>query len=587
MHRTSKLMSILLILAIFSLVQLSCKKGTVSQDINNCIPENTISYIKINKIYQYKTQLLGNEEDFNKIAEELLNLIVKSLDKHNPETKYHNMAVDFFSFFNDDLLIKILKEQAVIGMVSDEKSVPSPFVLISYSRENTDSFDAFYDNLEDLFEKYSSESIEDEHKNINYRTFIMEIDQELQDPSKNIFEKIHMASIENMIMLSAHKDGFKNLIELLSGQSDDNIYKNPSYQSHMKKGIFYDDSPLEYYYSISNVLKNESSLALNNEKAKAYEAFFRGITSIVDSISVSLDKNTGDLQLKSFILLNEQIKDKKLLSLFKIKPKKFNFLQYVPKESLFIGGYQICNAADVYDYIANDSPLPPEIKENITRYSENIDPKTELILKDDIIDLLGQEMGFALLNYGNFGFLGTEAVLYLQHNSMEKTGKLLDKFEKIASEHQPFKNYNETYNDYEFTVYPLGILSPSLLLTDDFLIIASTRIAVKKVIDTINDKNLNMFKDPVYSENIREMRIDDKANIIYISKNDEILDNFLSTLKTIESFSEKAENHIPSQKSMFELSSSIINYLNVFKSSALKGYLTDDGYMIEAVQKKK
>ena len=588
MNMPGKITIIFLIALAFTITfSISCRKQALITDINPCIPENTVSFVKLSEFYQYKTELMEDEETFKNIVKEIIILYTNHLKEETANETRSKLILEFLSFFNEDMIIEIIKQQALFGITLDENNKTNPYIIISYSKSSSDAFEGFFKKLSDFLKKHSELTARGSYQDSDYDIYTFDFSELNLDSSMNRINNIYASRTGNKIILTANEQDAKNIINLTKDISDRSILKSTSYQKHQKHGVIYPDSPLEYYYSLQNILKKDYSHALTAQDIPLDHQFIKDMTSIIDSISFSLSRNTQDLHLKCFILLNDDIRDKKLLSLIKIPPQNFEFLDFTPRDSLLIGGYQVCNAMDIYSYITQDSPLPAESRDKIAKYAENPDPSTQLTLKDDVIDVLGQEIGFALLSYGNFGFLGTEAVLFLSHKDHEKAGKTMAIVKAIASRNQPFNSFNETYLDYEFTVYPLGVLSPSLLLTDDFIVLGSTRLAVKEIIDTIHDPDQNVYNDPVFSKHIKELGLTKKANIIYISKNREIMNSFLSTLKTLEHFVAKSDNAImQDKKSAFQLSHDIINYMNVFKSSSVKGILVEDGYLIDAVQKK-
>lgn len=570
---------IFIILVIFIIGLISCRSCRHSSDIKEIyklIPYNASFFISFNDIYHFQKELFNDGSNFETIIEHTISQILEG------NLSDRNLGSELFSILDESLLNQILTDQIAIGFTEKQNSHPVPFFVLSYNKESSRIYKNAFDKIIKVLEKHSNQNTQILHSNAKVFAFSLEFqnkDQiiDISSDSNNI--DLFFANSNNCILASFSRETIFELIDLSEDTSPSSMIKNPVFQYYLNKDIIYNNTPLIIFENNSFRERNHSMNNVFFEDDSEIEGILTSFSSIFHSSLINVSRETDELNLKGYIRLNTHHEDQELLNLLRTKPIGFDFLNITPRESLVIIGLNILDLTSLYEYIETKTRSSNDQKSKINFFFEDLNPNIGISLKDDLMQNIGQEIGIALFD----SFFGSEIALYIRHKNYEEIKNILEKLKKSINDSNNYKNYEEHYEGYNFTVYPLGVFSPSLLITGDYVIIGSTRVVIKKIIDTINDNTINIFNDPVFFKQITENKIDQKLHFFHITRNKKLLNTINPILKTAMNIKGHENMAKPGHKSLIE---SILDYINIFESSSFTSIMDEEGYLLKTNYRK-
>lgn len=548
-----------LALILFSVTP-SCNRRGQREDLLYNIPYNTSYFFRLNRFYQFQEGIIQQQKRLEEIIHHALHspaidTIVLNSDKNN-------FLSGLLLLFNHHNIRSILREDLILGI----DKYNQPFIILSsYERDNS-SLDNLYSDLKTFLSLHSNNE-----KRRSYSGIVIDMyffDSGLVNSDYIDITSIYLSKADDVFFLSFSEECMIELILLRQGKSEKNITNNSTYIAFQKNDLFFKDPPLSIF-DLKYTGPDLNATPRDHDSEISYGFFINGISSIIKSSVLSISRDNEVLSYKGYYEFSDDFASDFLSPLHKVRLDDYLILDHIPKETLSFSGFRLFSPSDLYySLTAEGSFLSTDQIDSIKIFFETDFYNTGLVFKDDILDLIDGEFGFAFLD----SFLGTEFAIIIRHKNKQSIIRTMESVFDYFSHLQPY-SFEEEYIGHSFRVFPFGFLSPTVLITDELVILGSTRNVIRRIIDTMQKKTDSILSDKHFAKTINEKKINIKSNIISFSRNKRLLKNISPMINAIRN-TEGEIKHI-------DLVHMIINYIDVFDYSTFEAVVLNNGCLIK------
>jgi len=580
------------------LAVVACKKEQPIYDLKTIIPQDSLFYLKIDHFYQYQQRAKAAPvidlllADADQIIDILLQKEAKKETAHTARSlKALKSQLPPFG------LKDVLKQQIVLGLGVNGNTV-EPYIIMAFEEDAAPRFDHFFDVITQWLDGQPLKKRKLKLAGQNVVCYRLPSGAKVSKNSplgaaKADDRDVCLCRMDQKIFISLSQSRMTSLLELVKNpEAKQAIASNPVYAQLKQKGLFYDAAPLEGFYDNAGTTEVIVHLldmlpAEKQEHLGQWTDFITSTLRTVKGFCFSYSDGSKAFESNSYLLFAPSAKDNALTSLLIEEPSEIKCLHYLPENTLQAYAFNCFTPLQLYEYLIGPSPLPDTVKQQIQQAVET-DVQPGLNPKRDFLQHLGKEIGYGTLQYGSMGFLGMEAVLLLEHVDKEKTRATVNKLVgMVEGLNQKVSPYRETYKDYEMVVFPVGLASPTILVSDDFIILGFTRVTMKKIIDTMEGDTSSLAKTKIIKDSLQELQLPKRSNAVYIMSFSDYIKSLSAMLNTLPMFMKHMDKIDPETKQIVDIITRdlprLFDNLDLYSYVISNSYYDGAGYLSRTI----
>ena len=421
-----------------------------------------------------------------------------------------NLGIDL----TEDSIMGLLGQNVTIAVVSGPGAPMSPNVLVMADLDpSTDASNAFMILLDKFKENLTVET-----KDYNG----IEISS-VQNPAVP-GPQFNYAFLGNVFILGVGIDDavVKQAIDLGQGRDSKSISTNENYLKALKKLSVRGELKSIVFINIENIVDILKTFPMpaGADGAVVTQGIERTL-GIISSIVAAVSVDDG-LYLKLFFQKNLNAENKELLDAWDINPKACKSLEFIPENTLLLSISNSLNIGNIWNiWKTNLEAQSPDQAEAILSGIKEFEDEIGLSLENDIIPVIGEEISFVISDValgGLFPFPQISIMVEVTNEgkAADVMAKLMDYVVKTSTpagvsgeeegEEVPglISKGTENYNGKEITFLdvklPYQALNPAYSIEKGFLVIASSKIGLQKMIDTAAGTSKSVTSDQAYKK---------------------------------------------------------------------------------------
>jgi hypothetical protein len=231
---------------------------------------------------------------------------------------------------------------------------------------------------------------------------------------------------------------------------------------------------------------------IQERKTKAEKVFSSG--EFIEAGGGELLLNPRGVRVESYLLFREGALSEDLLKMYRMKPRRFRSLEFIPQNSLLYGVENALDIKILYNSLLQNWEKEEKTYENIKKKLARFEEKFGIKIEEDLLSCLNGEIAYTIPEIDLKGpFPSPKIAFLLGIKEKEKWAKILSKFEEVIARQGKLKIEKKEYGGIEISFVRLPLVSeglrPAYALVNDFFILNTSTSSLEEMIKVYQSKS--------------------------------------------------------------------------------------------------